>query len=63
MEVPEGEAICVIYTTLMLAVNDESENIVRLLFQQGTDVVCQDNCGWTAEEYAFVVVLICKCLS
>ena len=38
----------------MLAVKYESENVVRLLLQQGVDIFSQDVFGWTAEEYAVV---------
>ena len=38
----------------MLAVKYESTNVVRLLLQQGADIVSQDVFGWTAEEYAVI---------
>ena len=38
----------------MLAVKYESENVFRLLLQQGVDIFSQDIFGWTAEEYAVV---------
>ena len=38
----------------MLAVKYESENVVRLLLQQGADIFPQDIFGWTAEEYAVI---------
>ncbi|OWK03256.1 ANKRD26, partial [Cervus elaphus hippelaphus] len=41
-------------TALMLAVKYESENVVRLLLQQGVDIFSQDVFGWTAEEYAVI---------
>ncbi|XP_065776985.1 ankyrin repeat domain-containing protein 62-like isoform X2 [Muntiacus reevesi] len=41
-------------TALMLAIKHESPEIVRLLLQQGVDILSEDVCGWTAEEYAAV---------
>ena len=38
----------------MLAVKCESPDVVRLLLQQGADIVSQDVFGWTAEEYAVI---------
>ena len=47
-------SLCYFRTALILAVNYESTNIVRLLLQQGIDVFSQDIYGWTAEEYALI---------
>lgn len=38
----------------MLAIKQESPEIVRLLLQQDVDIFAQDVFGWTAEEYAAV---------
>uniref|UniRef100_A0A7N5P0I6 Uncharacterized protein n=1 Tax=Ailuropoda melanoleuca TaxID=9646 RepID=A0A7N5P0I6_AILME len=41
-------------TALMLAVTYESTDIVKLLLQKGINIFFEDECGWTAEEYATV---------
>ncbi|XP_055282176.1 POTE ankyrin domain family member A-like isoform X3 [Moschus berezovskii] len=52
-------------TALMLAVNSECMDVVRLLLQRGADVFSRDLFGWTAEEYAAMsgFKIICKLIS
>lgn len=45
-------SFCYFRTALILAVNYESTNIVRLLLQQDIDAFAQDMHGRTADEYA-----------
>nr|XP_036876710.1 POTE ankyrin domain family member A-like isoform X3 [Manis javanica] len=40
-------------TTLMLAIDNGSTVIARLLLQQDIDVFSEDTLGWTAENYAY----------
>ncbi|KAK2505911.1 hypothetical protein MC885_021917 [Smutsia gigantea] len=39
-------------TALMLAADNGSTNIARLLLQKDIDVLSEDTLGWTAENYA-----------
>ena len=44
--------LCYFRTALMLAATFKSPDVVRLLLQQGVNTSSQDECGWTAEDYA-----------